>query len=317
MDTRGRRAQWNARARAALAMSFVVVTSLFAAPVLAGDRGKSEDLARQGIAEQEAGRHEAALGLFDRSLTEFDHPMIRFFTARSLVALDRWEGARELYRTLLASCADLGPRNCAEVKQNLATCDETLKATRVHITSGSVEGVAVTLDGRALGLTPLETTLRRGRYVARVEKAGFEPAERRIDVAGQDELRIDIALKAQSSVTVTPTGRGTIGGDDDGLSTKGLWAWITLGGAVASLAGGAGLIGQHFAEVNKSAPEGYEKADVSPVGLYSGGALATVGVGFGIASTVLFVQDSKENKAASAWLLPTTDGFAIGFSGTW
>lgn len=289
---------------------------------VAGDRGRAEALAKQGIEAQEAGRHEAALGFFDRSLAELDHPMIRFFKARSLVALERWEGARELYRTLLAPCQDLGPRNCEEVKRNTARCEEMLKETRVRITSGAVTGAAVTLDGRALGVTPLTTTLRRGRYEVRVEKTGFEHEERTLEVAGQDGLPVDVPLSALPSVVVTPTGAGPdVGAIHE--SPLRIWKWITLGGAVATVAGGAGLIGHHFSEVNKSPPAGYEKADVSPVGLYSGGALAAVGVGLGIASTVLFVKDARGGMRERAGLKPapalvvTPGGFAIGLGGTW
>jgi hypothetical protein len=295
----------------------LVLLLIASGSALAGDRGKAETLAKRGISEQEAGRHEAALEFLDRSLAEFDHPMIRFFKARSLVALERWEGAGELYRTLLAPCKDLGPRNCEEVKRNASRCEEMLKETRVRITSGALKGAAVTLDGRALGVTPLETSLTRGRYELRVERAGFERAERTIEIAGQDDLPVVVPLRALPSVVVTPTGGGAGDTRNCADSPRCLWKWITLGGAVATLAGGAGLIGQHFNEVNKSAPEGYEKADVSPVGLYSGGALAAVGVGLGIASTVLFVQDGNEKKTASAWLVPTGDGFALGLCGTW
>jgi tetratricopeptide (TPR) repeat protein len=311
-------------------------------PAFAGDRKHAEALAREAIAAQDAGRHEAAVSLFDQSLAEFDHPLTRFFKVRSLVALERFEAARELYRTLLATKDALGPKNFEEAKAGLARCDEMLKETTVRVTSGDLPGATVRLDGKEAGATPLTVKLKRGKYVLRVEKTGYEPAERTVDVAGQDELPVPVALRPLPKVVALPVEKkgeteGNVGAQhvapnetpvvSETSSSLRIWKWVTLGGAVAALGGGAGLLAQHFIAVGKTPPAGQEKDEVKPYGLYAGASLAAVGVGLGVTSVILFVKDANRDRrgawqaptdtAPAAWLAPTPGGFALGVSGSW
>jgi hypothetical protein len=215
----------------------------------------------------------------------------------------------------------------------------------VRITSGDVTGASVTVDGRAVGSTPLTTKLRRGKYALRVEKSGYEAVDRTFEVAGQDETLIAVTLsrvgaqfiapvatpvekKGEPVVPVKPaeTPVGDVGAQRAASGALRIWKWVTLGGAVAALGGGAGLLAQHFIEVNKTPPAGMEKGETKPYGLYAGASLAAVGVGLGVSSVILFVKDANdrrgawpapEQRASAAWLTPTPGGFAVGVSGTW
>ncbi len=60
----------------------------------------ARDLTVQGIAAQQRGDHEAALAYFDRAQREVDHAKIRYFRAKSLDALARYDEALALFRSI-------------------------------------------------------------------------------------------------------------------------------------------------------------------------------------------------------------------------
>lgn len=59
----------------------------------AGDKYLALQLTQRGIDLQMKGEHQAAMSLFDAALVETDHPKIRYFRAKSLIALQRWDEA--------------------------------------------------------------------------------------------------------------------------------------------------------------------------------------------------------------------------------
>src|SRR5207253_10729261 len=60
-------------------------------------------------------------------------------------------------------------------------------------------GARVLVDGRAIGTTPLAepATLDLGDHALRVEKAGFDPVEQTLHVAGGNEITLTLRLPAQ------------------------------------------------------------------------------------------------------------------------
>lgn len=60
---------------------------------LAGDAVLARQLTDRGIELQKAGEHARAVALFDAALAEIDHPKIRYFRAKSLRALQRYDDA--------------------------------------------------------------------------------------------------------------------------------------------------------------------------------------------------------------------------------
>ena len=59
----------------------------------AGDAVLARQLTDRGIELQKAGENERAVALFDAALAEIDHPKIRYFRAKSLRALQRYDEA--------------------------------------------------------------------------------------------------------------------------------------------------------------------------------------------------------------------------------
>ena len=79
--------------RLVLALLLVGALVAPAADAYAGDAALSRELTDRGIALQRDGNHLGAVELFDAALVEFDHPKIRYFRAKSLRALERYEEA--------------------------------------------------------------------------------------------------------------------------------------------------------------------------------------------------------------------------------
>ena len=65
-----------------------------------GDAELARDLTVQGIAAQQRGDHAAALAYFERAQRELDHAKIRYFRAKSLDALARYQDALALFRSI-------------------------------------------------------------------------------------------------------------------------------------------------------------------------------------------------------------------------
>jgi PEGA domain len=290
----------NAFVRRTLAAAFFIVACLPTTHAMAGDKGNAEDLARQGIAEQEAGRHEVALTLFNRSLGEFDHPFTRFFKARSLVALARWVAGRELYRTLLAADETLGPKNHREVKESLARCERMLQETAVQVRTPPIKGARLLIDGRHQGNTPLVVRLRRGHYELRVEKEGYEPVARTIEVAGEPRLPLDLSLTPTPS---SPTSPSSIDGAVGAPSARRPWAWTTLGVGAAMTAAGAGFLGNWASHQGDTLKDGQclagEGLDLAIGGSLAGVGLAGVGVGL-----YLLLREGAEAPPVALGLVP-------------
>ena len=60
----------------------------------------------QGIAAQQRGDHGAALAYFERAQREMDHAKIRYFHAKSLDALARYDQALAMFRSIEADEAN-------------------------------------------------------------------------------------------------------------------------------------------------------------------------------------------------------------------
>lgn len=287
-----------------------------ARPALASDQARAEQLVRQAITLQEAGRHEQALPVFDQSLASFDHPFTRFFKARSLVALERWEAGRELYRTLLAALETLGPKNHGEVKENLARCERMLEETVVLVRTPPLKGARVLLDGRHQGAAPLTLRLRRGRYALSVEKEGYAPAARQLEIAGQAREVVDLSLTPAPS-PVEPGGALSAAGPSATVRARRLWAWTSLGLGGAAAVTGAGFLGNWASYQGEALDDGQclagEGADLA-----IGGTLLGVGLGGAGVGLYLLLSEVEEAPPVSAGVAPWPgQGAIFSFQGRW
>ena len=78
---------------------------------------------KQGIALQQAGKHDEALPLFEQAWSLAPHPKSLFYKARSLMALKRYDEARATYLLIRKNGMDLEADKLKEVEANLALCE--------------------------------------------------------------------------------------------------------------------------------------------------------------------------------------------------
>lgn len=81
---------------------------------------------KQGIALQQAGKHEEALPLFEQAWSLAPHPKSLFYKARSLMALKRYDDARATYQLIRKNRMDLEEDKLKEVEANLAVCEQQI-----------------------------------------------------------------------------------------------------------------------------------------------------------------------------------------------
>lgn len=89
------------RAFTAAVMVAALVAGSLVTPAWAGDPMLARQLTDRGIAQQQGGDHGAALLLFDAALLETDHPKIRYFRAKSLKGLERFDQAIAEFESIL------------------------------------------------------------------------------------------------------------------------------------------------------------------------------------------------------------------------
>jgi len=153
-------------------------------------------------------------------------------------------GAPDL--TLTAYWFDKGHDAIAERKTCPHCTDQSLRSTADEILKKLVgggdlghiklksapPGATITIDGQAIGITPLDWDLPAGRHTIQMDKAGLKPSTRDITIAGN---KSDLLV-------MTLTADGGEDHDEGGstLSPKIPWA-MAIGGGVVAVAG-AGLI---------------------------------------------------------------------------
>jgi hypothetical protein len=131
-------------------------------------------------------------------------------------------------------------------------------------------GALVSVDGAAVGATPLEYGLRAGRHVVEVTLAGHHPQRKDVDVGKDKTVSLELTMRTSDQ----PIGGGG----------RGVLPYAVLGGGVAMLAAGATfyLIDQDC-EANgpcdvPNTQETFRNSAPLGVGLAAAGAVAT-GVG--------------------------------------
>ncbi len=164
---------------------------------------------------------------------------------------------------------------------NLASAAETQKALRAFYSIVTLqqapEGARVFVDGASVGTVPLAEPLALdlGPRTLRVELAGYEPFETKINVPGSTDLAVDVALKPAkqaASRLVVDTAEGDTVLVDDKAVGNGRWE-------------GPLSPGRHSVKVTREGKQSYE---------------SVVQLGAGETSTVSVVLASDE-RGAPLW----------------
>ena len=212
--------------------------------------------------------------------------------------------------TLTAYWLDRGHDPVAERKtcprctdQNLrATADAVLKKLVGGDDPGHVKlksappGARISIDGQAIGITPLDWDLPAGKHTIQMDKPGLRPASRDVTVvSNQSELIV---------VTLTTDG----GGDDaDGA---GLPRWVPL---AATITGGAAVVGGIAMIAFSPGPDDrqryYTSTRAPGIGVAIGGAVMG-----GLGAYWLFFRSPHADSAPVASV--TGDGAYLGWLGS-
>jgi hypothetical protein len=151
---------------------------------------EARELFRSGVAMQQVGDYERALGFFLRSRSAYPSPPNTINAALCLEHLGRFDEALDMYESALAMFAD---KLDAQDRTAIAAASERLiqKVANLAVTA-NVTG-AVLVDGRQRGTVPLSTPIRvlEGSHVVRVVKDGYKTFETTVEVKPGGTASVD------------------------------------------------------------------------------------------------------------------------------
>lgn len=149
---------------------------------------------KTGVRLFDEGKYSEALAEFEQAYALESHPLVLYNLAAAHRALSQYAQALEFYQRFLAEGKGVvRPRQLARGQRELA---ELLRLiARITVTT-TPEGAQVTVDGRAIGPSPLADPiiLGPGDHVVGAAHDGYEPAERSIRVAAGDSLSVALSL---------------------------------------------------------------------------------------------------------------------------
>ena len=198
-------------------LSLAVIASV-AAPAAADEGAAAKREAdrhfKTGVKLFEESKYSEALAEFEQAYALASHPLVLYNLAATHRALSQYSQAVDFYNRFLAE--GKGVVKPAQLAKGQRELDDVLRLiARVEVTT-SPEGAKVSVDGRALGATPLEQPLilGPGDHVVRASLEGHDPAERSFRVAAGDTLAVALTLaKTAEPAAVT----GTTGGGEPEL----------------------------------------------------------------------------------------------------
>jgi tetratricopeptide (TPR) repeat protein len=221
------------------------------APATSSNPAAARELTDRAIAAQTAGQHVEALALLDEALALLDHPKIRYFRAKSLLALGRRAEALAAFRTLAG---------VSEVEKYRVEIETFIRAIEGD---AQVAELATALDREREAREAAEKAARVAADAARREAEAREEAlavkvlqSRRTGLLPPPESRLRLGPVSARMVPTEPEFTGpnlalqqaadsaTITGHLDAFEDYGLARIVAsvLGGfAVAGLGTGAGL----------------------------------------------------------------------------
>ncbi|GEM_PF-3720537 len=238
---------------------------------------------------QEGGDFAKALALLEEAWSLCPHPRLLFLKARSLMALQRYAEAREIYRLIETSLQHFPqPERVAEIKEGLRICEEQLHQAEVTFDAGQLDGVSLTLDGVAMGILPLTAKVGRGKHTAVAHKVGYEQGKLDFVVELEPQIELTLVLVPEPGSAVADPLLTDI---QTGEPNPG-WKWAALGGGVAFLGGSAGFWGNYAMQNSKDlAPN--QRAEGGAWDIALGSMFAGVGVGLVTTAVWLWVTEEE------------------------
>ncbi len=146
-----------------------------------------------------AGKFEAAVTEFEKAYALKPHASIFFNIARCHEELGHVPAALKAYRTYLLQRPDAADRE--EVGLSIAALERKLKARNLQqlMVVAEPAGSLVTVDGNALGKTPVFTELGAGDHTLRIEKTGLATISRTFTMSTQKSMQLSYVLQPAGS----------------------------------------------------------------------------------------------------------------------
>ncbi len=207
------------------------------------------------------------------------------------------------------SCAPCTFDEANEMMSNAATQLREGAGDKILVrVSSDPPGAVIELDGKAIGVAPLETEVLPGDHVFRAKLAGRSDALVTSSVARQangDAQVVALSLPSTGAGDRVDTGGGGSGGDDhhaDRGSDKPrpyrTWKWAVTGGAAVALVSGVWLLAIDGDGID--CPPGPGQCPEHYATSGAGTALTLAGVGLGGLATWMFIVDEKDEKQESS-----------------
>lgn len=189
---------------------------------------------KQAVAFAEAGNCEGAIVEFEASYRMVPRASSLYNIAQCQEQLHRYDLAISFYERYLQE-ADADEEDRPSVEAALRTLRNLLGT--VHI--GSNVAAQVWVDDRLAGNAPGDVLVPAGRHVLELRADGYLPQRTEIQVAGREEVEVDLVLtKARTTVHIT---------EETGLSPIVFWSGMTatiITGVVGSVFGTMALVKQ-------------------------------------------------------------------------
>jgi hypothetical protein len=162
---------------------------------------------KTGVRLFDEGKYSEALAEFEQAYALESHPLVLYNLAAAHRALSQYAQALEFYQRFLAEGKGVvRPRQLARGQRELA---ELLRLiARITVTT-KPEGALVTVDGRAIGPSPLADPiiLGPGDHVVGASHDGYQAGERSIRVAAGDSLSVGLSLSKLPEAPVAAVSR--------------------------------------------------------------------------------------------------------------
>jgi pentatricopeptide repeat protein len=337
-------------------LALLLAVSLATAPVIvqtrtfageAEDKATARDLAKEGIAAEEAGDCVVAIDKLERAEKLFHAPIHLQHLARCYSKQGRVVEASEVWRKL--SLENLPP-NAPQLFKDAVTEAKTelpkVEARIAHLTisvKGTYPDLAVTMDGKPIPTAALDVSRATdpGQHAIRATATGFAPAEATVTLKDGESNSVKLELSpgtggggdagiVEPTTDAAPPSDASLGGDQ----TPSKFPWRTAGLVVAGV-GGAMLIGgvitglaakSKFKDLEDKCPDrkcqpGYDLSGAQSsvrtlqtttnILLIGGGVLAVAGI-----TTFLLTPSPKKNATVAVQFAPIFGGGHVELTGS-
>ena len=172
-------------------------------------RAEARRLLREGNKAFDRGDHAAALEKFELALQVFPSARIQYNIGQALRELGRPVEATEAFDTFLEDAERITSQERKETA--VALRELSPRVARLTLTT-NVPGVAVTVDNRSRGTTPLprDLVLAPGAHQITLGRAGYRPARETITLTGGERRTTNFTLVENEPAPPTspPANRG-------------------------------------------------------------------------------------------------------------